>query len=182
MQERIEQELQSLPAQFVAITLLPTRDHDEIVTTLLRVLGKRCGSSKACYITAAKPPATLRELFALNGVDAKQITFVDCVTVERKAMQDSPDVRYVTSPHDLTRLSIQLNRVFTEHPCMVILDSLNALLLYNNRREVQRFIHTFATLCRKNGFTGVILALREDSDAQLISEIEQFCDSTIVLE
>lgn len=175
MQDQLNREFSVLPQTFVAIALIPTKSHDEATVQSLRtLLGRHAG--KGCYITAAKPSATLRELFTLNGVPVKRVPFIDCVTGDH-GKQDAA-VRYVASPHDLTGISIQLGKLA---PKFAILDSLNALLLHNSRSEVLRFIHALISSCRAAESTLLIIGLAEDSDHPLIAELEQFCDSVIEL-
>lgn len=182
MQEQIEREFGVLSDQFLVLLTMPSKDHDEVVTSLTRFMLQRVAADrKCCYVTVGKPSATLQELFALNGIANTRMLYVDCVSAEREQLKDTATVKYVHSPHDLTAIGIQMNRFLPAKPGAVIFDSLNSLLLHNSRSDVLRFIHQFTSFVRTNKLAGVLLALAEDSDVALLSSIGQFCDTQVEL-
>src|SRR3989344_3414274 len=171
MEDQLKREFSVLSQNFVAVALIPTKNHDEVGVQALRTLLAR-DAGTGCYITAAKPSATLRELFTLNGVPMKRVQFVDCISGDHG--KGDAAIQYTASPHDLTGIGIQLGKFA---PKFAILDSLNALLLHNSRSEVLRFLHALISGCRSARRTLLIIGLAEDSDHPLITELEQFCDA-----
>lgn len=179
MLNKLERELAVLPENFLSLITVPTHDRDEAATLLVRELLKK--RKKGCYITAGKPVATLAELFALNGVTPTQLIYIDCVSAESKPIPDTATVHYVRSPRDLSAIGIQMGKIVSAKPQFIIIDSVNALLLHNSRSDVLRFLHSFTGVVREHKLAGAILSLAEDSDAQLLAELEQLCDGRIEL-
>ena len=63
----------------------------------------------------------------------------------------------------------------------VIIDSLSTLLLYNDAKEVEKFLHGLFNKTRKSNASIIITSPKEKSKEDLFAEITQFCDKEIEL-
>jgi archaellum biogenesis ATPase FlaH len=64
---------------------------------------------------------------------------------------------------------------------VLILDTISTLMLYNNQRDVIKFIHFLSGEIRKYGIKSLIFTLDEASDKSIVSEISRFCDVSLKL-
>ena len=97
-------------------------------------------------ITSSQPSQYLHELYEAKGIDSGKISFIDTIT--KFAMGTVPDgvqrCRFLSSPSDLTSLSIAISESLKEikekKPALLI-DSLNAMLIYLPSSDITKFMH-----------------------------------------
>lgn len=98
----------------------------------------------AIIITTNTSAETLREDYSTSG-DPGQLSIIDCVSRSSGLeTADSEDVRYVSAPSNLARISTaftDLSEQYTNGAVQVGLHSLSPLLVDNDLRSVYRFLH-----------------------------------------
>lgn len=87
---------------------------------------------------------------------------------------------YTGAPGSLTGLSIMMTRLFARTKFdLVILDSLSTLLIYNEPRQTERFVHFLIEKLRSSSTPGIFIALEGGPYSTEVEEITQFFDSVI---
>jgi hypothetical protein len=109
----------------------------------------------ACLVTTKKSARRMREWFAATVEDPEgwELTLVDCVGRRGgfSRQREATDVRYVSSPRDLTGIGIELTgylkEIYESGPddARIGLHSLSTLLMYGNLQSVFRFSHVMTS-------------------------------------
>ncbi len=102
----------------------------------------------------------------VRGQGAREVRVIDCTG----SGVDSEDVASA-QPGDLTRIGVRLSGFLEEFPpdckeTLVVIDSLNALLMYSSLKTVYRFLHTLVGRLRSQGTGGRFLISRRGMNAQ----------------
>jgi len=135
-------------------------------------------------ITSSQPSQYLHELYEAKGIDSGKISFIDTIT--KFAMGTVPDgvqrCRFLSSPSDLTSLSIAISESLKEikekKPALLI-DSLNAMLIYLPSSDITKFMHFLTSKLRIMFLSGIYLAAEDSLDPKIMSQIMTFTDRVI---
>lgn len=166
----------------VALVLVPSKEFASASASVLRVLIEK--DRAAVYATLNKPFEVLEAFFKKQGIDLKKVFFLDLVTLSAgEKAEEKEHCVFIASPNNLTEFSIALNEVVSHisGKKLVVIDSFNTLLLYNDAAVVMRFIHFLAGRLRQLGVRAVILAAKEETDEKMAAQLSQFVDKVIDL-
>ncbi|USZ68701.1 recombinase RecA [Halorussus salilacus] len=129
--------------------------------------------------------ATLREM--LGREEGGPLGIVDCVS-KQQGMNPSPsdDIKYASSPVDMTGIGIQLSEYLQEfyksrgvQRNRILLHSLSTLLMYSNLQTVFRFLHVFTGRVQSADALGVFVIDSTAHDQQTMSTLKQLFDGQI---
>ena len=181
MKKALQSHLSRLPDNFVVMAIVPFQHFNDVNLHLISFLLKKYGA-QGSYITINRPYKSMVQLFKKENMDVQNLFFIDCITKELKEREQAKNCYFVGSPSNLTEIAIALDPVFKEgkHK-FIFLDSLDTLTVYNPVESVIRFAHFLTSKVRLHDLSGVMLAVHENSDARLVSELAQFCDKVIDL-
>ena len=134
---------------------------------------------KICYVTVNDPYKTV----ASNMPKVKsEIFWVDCVSSTVKVPKPEKNVTYVSSPHDLTEISISVKNVIEkEKTDFVIFDSISAQLVYEDVSVILRFIHNLTLAFREVNLNVLFIILKEDAIEELMKDLTMFVDKVVEL-
>ncbi len=142
--------------------------------------------SAVMMVTFSQPAPFLRNYYAKNDVDLERVTFVDMITkfAGGSIPENMNDATFMNGPGDLTGLGIviteELKKVQKDN-YFVVLDSINAMLIYLDSGKVSRFLHFMASKLRLQGLSGIIMAIERGLDPILMTQLESFADDLIDL-
>lgn len=140
--------------------------------------------ASCAYVTIAKPYKTIMNILTKNKIKTEQIIFIDCIT----SLSLGTDLQRISNcifckPESLTNISIALTSALDSlpkyHERILILDTLSTLMLYNQSKSINAFMHILTGKLREMGIRLIILTLEEETDKEIISEMTQFCDKVI---
>lgn len=182
--EKLKKELKSLPANFIVGVILPTQNYEEVNLELLRMLNSQ-KNIVGNYVSINRPFNDLTKLLNKSNINQENLFFIDCITKEvgGKPIESSNCV-YINSPKSLTDISIAMHQFIEHtkgHDKFIYIDSISTLSIHNDMDRMLKFIHYLTGKIRLWNIQGIMVALHEDSDQRLISEISQFCDKMIDL-
>jgi archaellum biogenesis ATPase FlaH len=178
MKERMENEVLSLPKDFVVLTIFPREAYQELNMHLLRILLKDKDKYGA-YIAINKAPENLINIMDENKIAHQNLFFLDCVTQNAK---EQSNCVYLGGPQSLTKIAIALEPVYkSQDHSFIFLDSLNALEAYHEPAKVIRFARSLIEQIREHKKTGVMIGLHEDTDHTIVSELSLVCDKVLDL-
>jgi len=181
MFDKLKKELDKLPPNMVVGLVVNAEHYEDLKIAMLKYLvtqKKQAGS----YITVNKPFESVISSLHANKIKTDNLYFLDCITRKFGGKEDkNANCKFIDSPHNLTEISLEIHELLkanANHKFLFI-DSLSTLAVYNNPEIMVKFVHYMTGKMRIWGLTGVFIALNEESDKKLISELTQFCDKII---
>jgi archaellum biogenesis ATPase FlaH len=178
MKERLEKELDALPPNFVVLTILPNANYEELNMHMINLLTNK-RKAKGGYITANRPYSNIIELMKKNDIDHNNLFFIDCVTEKDESADNCV---FLKSSESLTNIGIALDPIYkSDTHSFIVLDSLDALSIYNKKKDIIRFTHELINKTRENKMSGIMVGLPEDADKEILDHLASFCDTVIDL-
>jgi len=139
------------------------------------------GDEGAVMVTTKMGAGKLLELFRALNDDRPdgRLDVVDCVTKERGIGQvrQTETTSYLSSPRDMTGLSIELSGLFQEYyrsgaPMRFGVHSLSTFLMYHNLQRVYRMVHVLSGQIESAGALGVfVVDYPTDRELNLLSQL-----------
>lgn len=135
------------------------------------------------HVTVNKPYQSIRQGLEKLGADLSNIFFIDAVSHELGVeKEDTDNVVFLESPHDLSNISIATSRVaksLPERKKFLFFDSLSALTTYHSLEAVTEFSHQLIGKVRKWNAAGIMVSLEEEIDEELTAHLTEACDQVI---
>jgi hypothetical protein len=163
----------------------------------------RCGASNAFLVTASliEPLITefemqgvyisasrgaLELINTLNeiGVATDNVHFIDCVSSALLGGTEStfPNISFIDSPimleSILLRTLYHLNTIPADSK-FVILDSVNALAIYNEERMLAEYLHTLINTFRARDVLSVIMNVPDQTPPGVLANLDLYCTDLI---
>lgn len=159
----------------VLLISFKSKDYRENLKSLTKILTKRF--KKICYVSLNEPSDNIMSSLSLNG--GSNIFFIDCVTSMVKQAEPRENVTFVSSPHALTEISINLKKSLEKKMDFVLFDSISTMLIYENPLTVLKFIHNMILTLRANKICGAFIILKEDVCNELLKDINMLIDRNL---
>ena len=136
------------------------------------------------YICATRGAVEVIEAFEAIGVDVSQIQFVDLVSAGILGGTDVPytNITFVDSPIMLESVllrTLYILRISSSPRNFVLLDSVNALAIYNEERMLAEYLHTFINTFRQRDVLSVILNVPDQVPPMVLSNLDLYCTDLI---
>jgi len=136
------------------------------------------------YICATRGAVEVIEAFEAIGVDVSQIQFVDLVSAGILGGTDVPytNITFVDSPIMLESVllrTLYILRISSSARNFVLLDSVNALAIYNEERMLAEYLHTFINTFRQRDVLSVILNVPDQVPPMVLSNLDLYCTDLI---
>lgn len=152
----------------------------------MRLLARGARDGEGAVIVSTRNPVDklANNYQELLGGTNQQCWFVDCVNSEENGPSN---VRYVTSPSDLTGIGIEFSEIAnaaneTGVPRLRVgFDSLSPLLMYADLQRAFRFLHVFTSQIQSRNWLGLFVLDPESHDDQAVNTIRQLFDGLIEL-
>lgn len=132
------------------------------------------------FVTANRPVAVLEPTMAAAGVDTSRMQFVDAITLRdgSRPTQAASNVLYLQSPTMLEMIAMRIEQALAldGREGHLVLDSLNALQLYNGLPLVQEFCHYLINRLRTRGAAADLVALSTPEGEILAQAVAGFTD------
>ena len=183
MAEQLGKELDAFGSDSIIVLVLNVKQYFYGILNAMRILTNERGLA-GIYITVNKPQITLQEQFRDYGIDTSKLFFIDAITeTVEQPKTTAQNVIYLPNPQSLTDISLALNEAAThiKAPAFVFLDSISTLLIYNDTENIAKFAHFLTLKLRALRMKGVLAAVRQQLDEELINELTQYCDKVVDL-
>ena len=143
------------------------------------------------YISTKETGDNLIDWFNMNEkpLDSKKYGIIDCVSKTLQMdinIKDDEYKKYVSSPVDLTGISVKVNDLLEKfwrgegiRSITIGVESLSALLMYSNLQTVFRFLHVFTSRVRSVGAFGVYTVEEGMHDQQTVATLKQLFQGLI---
>ncbi len=160
---------------------------DNYIDAYVSVLDDAVNSKKqsVIFITVNKPYRVVVNNLIDKKIPIENVYFIDCIS--KKIVQEAESAKnciFADSPNSLTEIIIILNQLLKRleaKKIIIILDSVNTLLLYNEKKPVLQFTHFLVNKTRLVNAGAVFLSLKKDTDQDLLAQMTQFFDKVIDL-
>ena len=171
--------------------------------TLNSSLQVRCGSSNSflvtaslieplinefqmggVYISASRPAPELISTLQEIDIPIEGIQFIDCVSSALLGGTENQftNISYIDSPimleNILLRTLFHLRQMPTEQN-FVILDSVNALAIYNEERMLAEYLHTFINTFRARDVLSAVVTVPDQTPPSVLSNLDLYCTDMI---
>ena len=181
LKTKIEQELKEFSENFIVNIVIDQHIFSQALPVILEYLMKKL-QLQGLYISLNKPYETIREELTSINLDANAIYCIDFVSKKTGKFLDSDKCFCLDDPSALTELSLMINTLSDEKKInFIVLDSLSTLLLYNDEKTVEKFVHEFLNKARKSNISVVITSPKEKNEEDALAIVTQFCDKEIEL-
>jgi KaiC/GvpD/RAD55 family RecA-like ATPase len=124
----------------------------------------------------------------ISEMEGAPVGVVDCVTKQRGVsnVDDSPQLKYASSPVDMTGIGIKLSEFLQEFyerrglsQNRVLLHSVSTLLMYSDLQTVFRFLHVFTGRVQSANALGLYVIDSTAHDDQTLNTLKQLFDGVI---
>ena len=138
------------------------------------------GQGPCLYVTLNKGYKTISAELRKQKGTISNVYFIDSSARTKEETTNSDNVILISGPHALTELSLAINAAArTKHFALVFFDSLDTLLIYNDIKTVEKFIHYLISSLRNLHVSGILFCLETEAAKQIIPPICQFCDGCV---
>ena len=136
------------------------------------------------YICATRGAVEIIEGFEAIGVDVSNIQFVDLVSSGILGGTEVPysNITFIDSPIMLESVllrTLYILRISNNERNFVIIDSVNALAIYNEERMLAEYLHTFINTFRQREVLSVILNIPDQVPPSVLSNLDLYCTDLI---
>ena len=136
------------------------------------------------YISASRGASEIISGLESIGVSTENMHFIDLVSSGILGGTDSPyeNISYVDSPIMLEAILLQTMyqmRTTTHERNFVVLDSVNALAIYNDERMLAEYLHTFVNTFRQREVLSIILNVPDQTPPSVLANLDLYCSDLI---
>lgn len=142
------------------------------------------GGASVVFVSGQHPRSALLDPFDKAGVDLKALFVIDAITCVNGFPPERVDgALFLQSPTMLEMIAMRTEQMANRQPnAHVVLDNLNALVLYNSVGPVQEFSHYLANRLRSRDVPGDFVILDNDQGASILEAVQSFMDGREPLE
>lgn len=136
------------------------------------------------YISASRGAVEIIQAFEAIGVDVSNIHFLDLVSSGVLGGTDVPynNITFIDSPIMLESIllrTLYTLRTVTNARNFVVLDSVNALAIYNDDRMLAEYLHTFINTFRQREVLSVILNVPDQTPPLVLANLDTYCTDLV---
>ena len=136
------------------------------------------------YISASRGASEIISGLESIGITTENIHFIDLVSSGILGGTDSPyeNISYIDSPIMLEAVLLQTMyhmRTTTFERNFVVLDSVNALAIYNDERMLAEYLHTFVNTFRQREVLSIIINVPDQTPPSVLANLDLYCSDLI---
>jgi archaellum biogenesis ATPase FlaH len=173
--------LSDLEKSLNLILSVPEEKYQLTINALLKELVS--AKKSVCFVSVNKTKKTIEKELKKEEISTEKIYFIDCVSKsisKGKVSWSDEKTQYIDNPNALTQMSLAIFKLFEKNKIdFLILDSINTLLIYNNEKEILKFVHHTTGKLKEGNKTGVFIYLKEEGNGKMLKKFSQFTDKII---
>ncbi|MEM0333241.1 MAG: hypothetical protein QXX30_02120 [Candidatus Aenigmatarchaeota archaeon] len=175
--------IRNLKPNYVVLFIIDSKKYHRIHPKIIRYIIEEKKFS-GIYITVNKPYENLIKYLEDNGIDTKNIFFIDAISkVASQEMKITENCLFIPSPSHLTDLGIALTEALEtmekKESKFLILDSISTMLVYNDFESVAKFVHFIITRLRIFGLVGLLISIEKLIDERMLNVLKEMCDEVV---
>lgn len=134
------------------------------------------------YVTLNSKYVNLIRELKKEGLDISCFYFIDCISKTTGDDIAAKNCTFIQSPRNLVEISLAVTSAINTGAFRVlIMESVNTLLMYNDSKTTEKFLHFLVNKLKDGNISGIILFLEDKEVTQILNFISQFCDECISL-
>jgi len=158
------------------LLIIEGMNYNEEAAKITRDLSKK----KVCFITLNKTYPAMKELLEKKGINTGNITWIDAISKTMKNVPDKEDnCYYISSPGALTEIAITISKLQKENFDYIILDAINNLVVYRDKKTVAKFLIDFVSKIEDTNTKIIFYAFSTKEQEDLLKECGTFMDKTV---
>lgn len=177
----VERALSDLTEGYSLLVLLSPETYSEARSAFFR----KFSTEKGIYITLNSPYSSLCKELESKSIDHNNVYFIDMSSSgSQGAATEEGKASFLESPSSLTELSMLLDGKisYLGGSLFIILDSVSTLLVYNEPREVERFIHSLAGKANASKTKLILFMMKSNDKSGIVDTISQFCTKVAAID
>ncbi|MFH1588081.1 MAG: hypothetical protein ABIA76_01950 [Candidatus Diapherotrites archaeon] len=175
----IENEIKSIPFGMAALFAVDSCNYSPLQDELL----KKISGSDSIYLTVNKPAAFLKKKMQEMNASSEKVFFIDMITgLTSESGKKEKGVSFIGAPSELVESMLEVDNAFAvSNKKFIVLDSISTLLVYNDKKAVEKFIHSLISKINNFNSIGLLIAVNSENYSDKIKSLEQFCDKIITV-
>lgn len=154
-----------------------------VIASILQPLIQGFGM-RGVYLCASRSATEIIQTLEQIGIDPSGIQFIDTVSSGfiGGTEQIYPNIRFVDSPIMLESIMLQTLYHLGEQEeagSFVVLDSVNALSIYNEERMLAEYLHTFINTFRAREVLTAIVNVPDQTPPGVLANLDLYCTDLI---
>jgi len=136
------------------------------------------------YISASRPAPELIATLQEADIPTEGIQFIDCVSSALLGGTENQftNISYIDSPimleNILLRTLFHLRQMPTEQN-FVILDSVNALAIYNEEKMLAEYLHIFINTFRARDVLSAVVTVPDQTPPSVLANLDLYCTDLV---
>ncbi|MFH1255990.1 MAG: ATPase domain-containing protein [Candidatus Diapherotrites archaeon] len=170
--------------QTVLVIVQPENYAESRMGLIRRFAGKK--KMDGVFVTVNKPYRKITEEAENEKIDITKMRFIDLISKTTDSVEEGDGgtgskVDFLESTGDLTELVMACEKRIGEisGDKFFVLDSVSALLVYNESDAVEKFIHTMINKISREKAQGILLIIESREFEGAIQTLSQFCDKVV---
>ncbi|MCX8158414.1 MAG: hypothetical protein N3D73_01990 [Candidatus Diapherotrites archaeon] len=174
----LDKELDYKANNYSVLILTEPEDYSLVRNGLL----KKFSGYNLLYVLSTFPFCILEQELVRHKVDYSKFLFLDLISKTTNSNIIKKDnIFYLDSPSDLTELSMKIEDHVKQN-IIIILDSVSALLIYNDSKSVEKLVHFIVGKSAAINAKFVMLMSKSPEYKGVIDVISQFCNKVCKIE
>jgi KaiC/GvpD/RAD55 family RecA-like ATPase len=169
------------PTQYSILVITPLEKLQQDLNDVMKVLTKK--GISGVYVSLNKPYRSIQQIFSDNKIDTGKVFYIDCIASKEAKAEKVREVLHIDDPTDLRLLDDSIKSYLKEMPGekYVVIDALSTLLIYNDKKEVAKFVKSLTEHAVEFKVKTVALSPKT-GDNELLTYIFNFFDKVIQME
>lgn len=161
----------------------PDKVHEMNIAVLKNIVKKGC---TPLIITVNQPYKVLVKIYAKSGVGPEKYYVIDAITQYSGGVCiPGPQVKYVTTPSNLTDLGISITEFLKQIPepkkC-ILFDSVSMLMIHIPTVTASKFLHFVVNKLKLSDVSGIFLCVEKGLDPIILSQMSAHVDKVVDFE
>ncbi|MBI4044800.1 MAG: hypothetical protein HY392_03765 [Candidatus Diapherotrites archaeon] len=172
----VEKRLSKLGAEYIVLFVVDSQKIQETKTSILRLFMKN--SLRGTLVSIGMPGKKILSQLKEANTPTEYLSIIDASPAKENGKTDT-QITVLEEQEDLSILFSEVEKKISEKKSngFLVFDSINALLVYNEEKGVEKFFHTIVSKLSGLGIKTVILAIDSKKGENTVKTIGNFCDS-----
>ena len=179
LEKTLEKKLKSIGNKKGIYLFISSPSQYNLVNSFILKYFTKSAKMLGIYVTLNKGVKPVERSLRDAGCDTSLLYFIDGITMTQNKDAKAANCTFIPSPEALTELSLAIKTAIdTKGFDFLYFDSVNTLLIYNEFKTSEKFVHFIIAKLREGDVGGIIFSLEDASASKIIPSIMQFCDES----
>lgn len=172
----VEKKLSKLGEEYTALFVVKPEKIQSTKNSLLRTLMTK--NLKGMLVSIGMPGKKILSQLKDTKTPTSSLSIIDASPSAKNSQEDN-QITALGEQEDLSVLFSEIEKKLSEKNSnhFLVFDSLNALLVYNEEKGVEKFFHTLVSKLQGLGIKTIILAIDSKEGENTVKTVGNFCDA-----